>query len=81
MVFASTFRRALFAHSAPATYLALGRQPAPGIHPAASTSLGPAAPTHHSSPPHVSPVWGHWEQSGATGSLSLRWHAAEPFAE
>lgn len=81
MALVSPFRRALFAHSAPATYLAFGRQPAPGIHPAASTSLGPAAPAGRSSPPFVSPVCGHWEQSGATGGLSLRWHAAEPLAE
>jgi len=81
MVFVSTFRRALFAHSAPAAYLARDHHPASVVHPAASTSLGPAAPARRSSPPLVSSVCGHWEQSGATGGLSLRWHAAEPSAE
>ena len=81
MVFVSTFRRALFAHSAPATYLAVGRQPATTIDPAVSANRGPAAPAGRSSLPLVSPVCGHWEQSAATGCLALRWHAVEPLPE
>ena len=81
MVFVSTFRRALFARSAPATYLALGLQPAPAIHPSSSPGRGPASPVRHSSVPGAPPLCGRWEQSGATGGLSLRWHAAELLAE
>jgi|GEM_PF-2026554 len=78
MVFVSTFRRALFAHSAPATYLARGQRWAAAAHSSASPILEPASTLSREVPRHAPPLHGRWEQSALSGALSLRWYAPEP---